>query len=289
MKREGAEFQFILAGKASFSQVRLTKDRTVVVYDCYLHLKLDFFYITGSIMTATILDLPRKFPWPTLLSVAIHGAVIAGVLFVSARQTVQLPAPSQPISVTMIAPADLEPAQPTVAPPPEPAVDPAPEPAPIVESKQAPVVIHKPKPKPKLKPKPVHKTEKTVQREEPREPRISDVRNDAARSAPANANPAPAATPVQSAPGGPHALSRTQPQYPTRAYALRLEGNVRVKFDVTNDGRVDNVAILSANPQNMFEREVKQAMKRWRYQPGRPGQGLVVNIIFKINGGAQLQ
>ncbi|MEH8936860.1 TonB system transport protein TonB, partial [Klebsiella pneumoniae] len=23
------------------------------------------------------LDLPRRFPWPTLLSVAIHGAVVA--------------------------------------------------------------------------------------------------------------------------------------------------------------------------------------------------------------------
>ncbi|PXU83893.1 TonB system transport protein TonB, partial [Salmonella enterica subsp. enterica serovar Newport] len=24
------------------------------------------------------LDLPRRFPWPTLLSVGIHGAVVAG-------------------------------------------------------------------------------------------------------------------------------------------------------------------------------------------------------------------
>ncbi|MBW2863296.1 TonB system transport protein TonB, partial [Escherichia coli] len=27
------------------------------------------------------LDLPRRFPWPTLLSVCIHGAVVAGLLF----------------------------------------------------------------------------------------------------------------------------------------------------------------------------------------------------------------
>ncbi|HFE6205298.1 TPA: TonB system transport protein TonB, partial [Klebsiella pneumoniae] len=26
-------------------------------------------------MSAMTLDLPRRFPWPTLLSVAIHGAV----------------------------------------------------------------------------------------------------------------------------------------------------------------------------------------------------------------------
>ncbi|MDF1076645.1 hypothetical protein P1T29_24270, partial [Escherichia coli] len=29
------------------------------------------------------LDLPRRFPWPTLLSVCIHGAVVAGLLFFS--------------------------------------------------------------------------------------------------------------------------------------------------------------------------------------------------------------
>ncbi|EPZ9151519.1 TonB system transport protein TonB, partial [Enterobacter hormaechei] len=27
------------------------------------------------IMTSMTLDLPRRFPWPTLLSVVIHGAV----------------------------------------------------------------------------------------------------------------------------------------------------------------------------------------------------------------------
>ena len=57
------------------------------------------------------LDLPRRFPWPTLLSVCIHGAVVAGLLYTSVHQVIELPAPAQPISVTMVAPADLEPPQ----------------------------------------------------------------------------------------------------------------------------------------------------------------------------------
>ena len=197
------------------------------------------------------LDLPRRFPWPTLLSVCIHGAVVAGLLYTSVHQVIELPAPAQPISVTMVAPADLEPPQ-AVQPPPEPVVEPEPEPEPIPEPpKEAPVVI---------------------------DARLTSSTATAATS-----------KPVTSVASGPRALSRNQPQYPARAQALRIEGQVKVKFDVTPDGRVDNVQILSAKPANMFEREVKNAMRRWRYEPGKPGSGIVVNILFKINGTTEIQ
>ena len=62
-----------------------------------------------------------------------------------------------------------------------------------------------------------------------------------------------------------------------------------MKFDVGADGRVDNIQVLSAKPANMFEREVKNAMRKWRYEPGKPGTGLVVNIVFRINGGASVE
>ncbi|MDU6923921.1 TonB system transport protein TonB [Franconibacter helveticus 513] len=243
------------------------------------------------------LDLPRRFPWPTLLSVAIHGAVVAGLLYTSVHQVVELPAPSQPISVTMVAPAELEPPQPEVVqPPPQPVVEPEPEPEPepVPEPpKEAPVVIHKPepKPKPKPKPKPVKKVQEQPKREvKPVEPRpASPFENNApARPATTASRPTQAA-PAKAAPSGPRAVSRNQPQYPARAYALRMEGQVRVKFDVAADGSVENIQVLSAKPANMFEREVKTAMRRWRYEPGKPGQGLIVNIVFRMNGGATMQ
>ncbi|HDS1118146.1 TPA: TonB system transport protein TonB, partial [Pluralibacter gergoviae] len=40
----------------------------------------------------------------------------------------------------------------------------------------------------------------------------------------------------------------------------------------------------SAKPANMFEREVRNAMRKWRYQPGQPGNGLTMNIVFRLNG-----
>jgi outer membrane biosynthesis protein TonB len=68
-------------------------------------------FLTLMIMTSMTLDLPRRFPWPTLLSVVIHGAVVAGLLYTSVHQVIEMPAPAQPISVTMVSPADLEPPQ----------------------------------------------------------------------------------------------------------------------------------------------------------------------------------
>ena len=198
------------------------------------------------------LDLPRRFPWPTLLSVCIHGAVVAGLLYTSVHQVIELPAPAQPISVTMVAPADLEPPQ-AVQPPPEPVVEPERDVKPV-ESRPA-----------------------------------SPFENTAPARPTSSTATAATSKPVTSVASGPRALSRNQPQYPARAQALRIEGQVKVKFDVAPDGRVDNVQILSAKPANMFEREVKNAMRRWRYEPGKPGSGIVVNILFKINGTTEIQ
>lgn len=235
-------------------------------------------------------DLPRRFPWPTLLSVVIHGGVVAALLYTSVHQVIERPSPSQPIEITMVAPADLEPpqaAQPVV----EPVVEPEPEPEPEAlpePPKEAPVVIHKPKhkPKPKPKPKPEKKVEQPKRDVKPAETRpASPFEN--ANTAPARTAPSTStatAKPTVTAPSGPRALSRGEPTYPARAQALRIEGSVRVKFDVTADGRVDNVQILSAQPANMFEREVKSALRKWRYEPGKPGTGITMTIQFRMKG-----
>jgi protein TonB len=272
----------------------------VIETDCYLHLKSLLHSITATVMTTLTMPLPKRTPVSMLLSVALHGAVIAGILYASFQQVIEVPKASQPISVTMVAPeVQPEPAPAIVEPPapqpePQPEPEPVPEPQPVPEPPKAePVPIPKPEPKPKPKLKPEHKREQPKREVKPRQeskPQADPFKQEApaTQNKPTTA-PKSTPSPTSSASTGPKALNVSKPGYPQRAFALRVEGRVRVKFDVDSEGRVDNIQILSAEPRNMFEREVKQAMKKWRYQSGRPGQGLTMNIVFKINGGASIE
>ncbi len=236
-------------------------------------------------------SLPSRVSLPMLFSLGLHAVVIGGILYASFHQVVEVPKASQPISVSMVAPE----VQPEPQPAPQPVAEPEPEPEPVPEPeppKPEPVPIPKPEvPKPKPKPvkKEVVKPKKEIKpRTEPRQTAPLNNEKTATALKPSTA-PKTSPAPSTSISSGPKALSVGKPAYPARAFALRMEGRVRVQFDVDSQGQVDNIRILSAEPRNMFEREVKQAMKKWRYEANKPGKDLTMNIIFKINGGTSLE
>uniref|UniRef100_A0A6V7KP09 Protein TonB n=1 Tax=Bracon brevicornis TaxID=1563983 RepID=A0A6V7KP09_9HYME len=196
----------------------------------------------------------------------------------------------------MVAPAATEaaPAPQAAQPEPEPQVEAVKQPEPEPEPLPQPVAIPLPEPKPEPKPKPKPKTEqvkkkveqpkKTQEKADEKQPPSPFTSEDASKTLD-NA-------PVRQAPAqssGPRPLSRAQPQYPSRAFALRVEGKATLQFDVNSEGRVDNIRVLNAQPRNMFERDIRHAMRKWRYEAGKPGKDLQVTIIFKIDGGTVVE
>lgn len=243
--------------------------------------------------TLTETSFPSRISLPTLFSVGLHAVVIGGILYASFHQTVEVPKASQPISVSLVAPEVQPEPQPAPQPAPQPVAEPEPEPVPEPEPPKAePVPIPKPVPKPKPKPKPkkeVVRPKKEVKpREEPRQ--AAPLNNDRTATAtkPSTA-PKTSQAPSTAVSTGPRALSIGKPGYPARAQALRIEGHVRIQFDIDESGKVDNLRIVEAEPRNMFEREVKTAVRKWRYEAGKPGKDLKMNIVFKIDGGTSIE
>ncbi|QKJ08140.1 TonB system transport protein TonB [Yersinia bercovieri] len=230
--------------------------------------------------------LGRRLTWPIAFSVGLHGSVVAALLYVSVEQmSVQPEIEDAPIAVTMVNIAAFAAPQPAAAEPqaePEPEVLPEPVPVPIPE----PV-----KPKPKPKPKPVKKEVKKpeVKRTEAPpddQPFKSDEPALVANNAPVKSAPK-AVAPGASTTAGPKALSKAKPTYPARALALGVEGQVKVQYDIDADGRVTNVRILEATPRNTFEREVKQVMRKWRFE-AVAAKDYVTTIVFKIGGNMEM-
>jgi protein TonB len=64
------------------------------------------------------------------------------------------------------------------------------------------------------------------------------------------------------------ALVRSPPIYPIMAKRRGIEGWVKVRFLVTDAGRVDKISILEAQPEKIFERAVERCVRSWRFNPG---------------------
>lgn len=72
--------------------------------------------------------------------------------------------------------------------------------------------------------------------------------------------------------------------YPTRARSLGVEGRIRMQFDITSNGTVTNIRVVSETPVGVFTDSIVKDMARWRYQTTGEVKNQIVNIVFKLDG-----
>ncbi|MGY8832158.1 MAG: energy transducer TonB [Pseudomonadales bacterium] len=109
----------------------------------------------------------------------------------------------------------------------------------------------------------------------------------------ASAPGAPAPSDAGGQPGGPESevmpLNDVSPDYPRYALQRGIEGHVKLAFTINRAGAVENVRVIEASPQNVFEREARRAAVRWRFAPRTEG-GLAVareavkTLYFRLEG-----
>jgi TonB family protein len=60
-------------------------------------------------------------------------------------------------------------------------------------------------------------------------------------------------------------IAQPAPVYPALARPSRLDGTVKVVFDITPDGQVQNVRVMGGHP--LFVEATLAALKNWKYAP----------------------
>lgn len=107
-------------------------------------------------------------------------------------------------------------------------------------------------------------------------------------AAPQPAAPAPNASPALSEEVTP--LTDVPPNYPQRALASGIEGEVTLAFTISAEGRVENLRVTDAQPPGVFDREARRAALRWRFAPRRENGQAVAReatktLYFRLDGG----
>ncbi|AFU99881.1 energy transducer TonB [Simiduia agarivorans] len=78
------------------------------------------------------------------------------------------------------------------------------------------------------------------------------------------------------------------PDYPRRALARGIEGFVDIQYDVTAYGTTENLQVLYAEPENIFDQAALRAVAKWKFRPQIideepvPTRGLRERVRFTI-------
>ncbi|WP_340681026.1 TonB family protein [Paraglaciecola sp.] len=164
-----------------------------------------------------------------------------------------------------------------------------PLPSPVInithEFKESPV-IERPQPKPM--PEPLPRPEKNIKISEPT-PDNKDIFAHYRPEIKIQNSGLPNNTQLGLTDGQAIPVVRMEPKYPIDAARAGIEGWVKLLFSIDILGQVQDIQVLDAQPNRIFDREAKRALAKWKYKPqvisGVPQaqQGLMVVLDFKLN------
>ena len=83
----------------------------------------------------------------------------------------------------------------------------------------------------------------------------------------------------------PKLVSSYFPPYPAKAYQQRTTGLIVAMYDINDRGKVENVRILSSQPQGVFDATVIHTLGKWQYESHKPVNNVSQTIKFQMKPG----
>lgn len=80
-------------------------------------------------------------------------------------------------------------------------------------------------------------------------------------------------------------LVRIEPIYPRMARNQGITGSVVVEFTITATGEVENIQIIKADPEDIFEEATEQALTQWQFEPRTTARRARQTIRFNLKNG----
>jgi protein TonB len=62
-------------------------------------------------------------------------------------------------------------------------------------------------------------------------------------------------------------LSTPAPDYPRDAMVAGTQGYVLVEFTINLEGSTQDVTVVEASPQRVFDQAARRAVMRWKFEP----------------------
>jgi protein TonB len=95
--------------------------------------------------------------------------------------------------------------------------------------------------------------------------------------------PEPDAPPLPSVFQDAKPVRRVRIKYPPEAEAQHIEGRVKARLTVAEDGSVTGVEVLAAEPPGVFEEVVLEALRQYRFKRDGTRYRADQEVIFKID------
>jgi protein TonB len=83
-------------------------------------------------------------------------------------------------------------------------------------------------------------------------------------------------------------IEQIKPAMPKEAALKGIEGFVKFRVDISEEGRPENITVVEAENRSVFEQEARKALRKWKYAPrmvnGQPVKvvGHTIVIEFKL-------